>query len=336
MRDPKSLRYRLFLWYVGSLTVLAIFFYSVVHVLMLPNGSIFFILLFLTLAVLGFSTIYRITKSISDLTSQIQKITWKNLNKRIKGIKSEDEIGELSRTFNKLLDHLDGTFKREQQFIADMTHEMKTPIATLQSMFEVTLTRERDTSEYKKVLSEGIEETKRMSHTLANILDLAWTETPNEQQKLQKCNVSDLLNELIELTKRMTEKKKINVKHNTTKDIFVLGNREKLARAFLNLIDNAIKYTPEKGTIALTLQSEKGKAIIVIKDTGQGIEGEDIPHIFDRFYRGSKTSKVFGSGLGLAICKSIISLHSGHIHVKSKPGKGSEFDIVLPLLPLSS
>lgn len=332
----KSLRFRLFLWYVGSLTILAIFFYSVVHILMLPDGTIFFILLFLTLAVVGFAIIYRITKSITDLTSQIQKTTWKNLNNRIKGIKGEDEIGELSRSFNNLLDHLDGAFTREQQFIADMTHEMKTPLATLQSMFEVTLTRERDKSEYQKVLSDAIEETKRMSHTLTNILDLAWTETPNEQQKLQKCNLSDLLSELIELAKRMAEKKKIDVKYSIAKEIFVLGNREKLARALLNLIDNAIKYTPQKGVVMLTLESEKDKAIIVVKDTGLGIEEEDIPHIFDRFYRGSKTSKVFGSGLGLAICKSIISLHSGHIHVKSKPGKGSEFDIVLPLLPLSS
>jgi len=168
-----SLRKRLFLWYVGSLFLLGIFIILAIHVFSLQNGIYFVISLFMTLALLGFTIIYKITKSLTYLSSKMKMISSKNLEERVLGMDSQDEIGELAQTFNELLDRLHGAFYREQQFIADVAHELKTPLATLRSTLEITLSRKRTVPEYEKSIKESIIETHNISSTLKNVLDLA-------------------------------------------------------------------------------------------------------------------------------------------------------------------
>jgi len=140
------------------------------------------------------------------------------------------------------------------------------------------------------------------------------------------------MEELFELTEKMALKKNIKVSGSFAKNIKVIGFKEKLGRALLNIIDNAVKYTPIKGKIDIVLNKNKYQAILEIKDNGIGIPQKDIPHIFDRFYRGSTKEKTLGSGLGLAITKTIINSHRGEIEVKSKIGNGTVFTINLPLV----
>jgi signal transduction histidine kinase len=298
---------------------------------MLPFSTEFFFILLLVLAVSGFFIVKRLTSSPTDLSEQIKHISSRNLDKHIRGINSKDEIGELAKSFNDLLDRLNQAFKREQQFIADVAHELKTPLATLRSSLEVAISRERSNDEFKKVITEAIKDTNHLSTTLKNILDLAWSETPIEKNNTERINLSELMNELTEISQKMAIQKDINIESQITADIYIIGSKDKLARALMNIIDNAIKYTSAKGTMTLSLKKAHNKASISITDTGQGILEKDIPHIFDRFYRGSATDKVFGSGLGLAITKSSINLHHGDIRVDSKVGQGSTFTITLPL-----
>ena len=333
MRKPvNSLIKKLFFWYVGSLALLAIFIVLVVHVFAFKNGFYFILLLFLTLALFGFIIIYKITESLTYLSSRMRMISSKNLDERVDGIDSHDEIGELAQTFNQLLDRLHLAFKREQQFIADVAHELKTPLATLRRTLEIALNQKRSEDEYRRTLKEAVQETNRVSTTLKNVLDLAWSETPMEQKNAVSFNLSELTEELFELAQKMALKKNIKVSGSFAKNIKIIGFKEKLGRALLNIIDNAIKYTPTKDKVEIVLKKNKNQATIEIKDNGIGISQKDISHIFDRFYRGSAREKTFGSGLGLAIAKAIVNSHKGAIEVKSEIGKGTVFTINLPLV----
>lgn len=335
MKKYKSLTFKLFFWYVISLLLLGFFIILTVHIYQYEYSAWVLGVLFLILSIIGFLMIYRITRSLTDLSLQIRQISSKNLEKRIHSIKSDDEIGELSLTFNDLLDRLDTAFKRERQFIADVAHEMKTPIATLRSSFDVTLQKKRTNEEYEKIIQDSIKETDRLTTTLKDVLDLAWSEVPNEKTR-RIFNLSALLIELTEIAQKLAEKKHINVISILTPHVTIHGFKERLGRAILNIIDNAIKYTPNDGKIEINLYKRDSRAIITIKDTGQGISTSEVTHIFDRFYRGSRADKVFGAGLGLAIAQATITIHQGTIEVKSKPKKGSMFVIYLPLVSSSS
>ena len=330
MKKSNSLRFKLFFWYVISLALLGFFIVLTVHIYQYRYSVYVLGGLFLILSMVGFATIYHITQSIINLSSQIHQISSKNLDKRISPSKNDDEIGELGRSFNELLDRLDVAFKRERQFIADVAHEMKTPIATLRSSFEVTLHKERTNEEYKKIIKDSIIETDRLTTTLRDVLDLAWSEVPNENLR-SKFDLSELMEEMTEIAQKLALKKHISISHSITSNIQMLGFRERLGRALLNIIDNAIKYTPHDGKITISLIQEYNNALITIKDDGQGIEKDEIDHIFDRFYRGAKTNNVFGAGLGLAITKATVTIHKGVIKVDSKPKVGSTFTIALPL-----
>ena len=310
---------------------MALFVILIVHVLALKNGSIFLTLLFLTLAVFGFTIIYKITKSLTYLSSRMKMISSKNLDERILDIQSSDEIGELAYSFNELLDRLHQAFKREQQFIADVAHELKTPLATLRSTLEIALNRKRSPDEYQNVIKDALTETHNLSSTLKNVLDLAWSETPQEQKNAKFFNLGELMEELLETAQKMAIGKEITVSGKFEKGIKLYGFKDKLGRALLNMIDNAVKYTPKQGSIEMTLKKEKDKAFVKIHDTGLGIPERDLPHIFDRFYRGTSTDKIFGSGLGLAISKAIVVSHHGEIKVKSRLGQGTTFILTLPI-----
>lgn len=298
---------------------------------MIPYSTEIFLLLFIILAILGFFVVKKVTGSLTSLSEQIQLISSHNLDRHIKGIQSRDEIGELAKTFNDLMDRLNEAFKREQQFIADVAHELKTPLATQRTALEITISKDRNKDEYRKALEEALVENNHISSTLKNVLDLAWSETPNEQKHAVKFNLSELTEEMYEIATKMGQVKHISVSKKIKPEIHITGFKEKLARALLNIVDNAIKYTPERGSLSITLEKHHTSAVITVHDTGQGISTKDLPHIFDRFYRGSATDRVLGSGLGLAITKSIITLHNGLIKVKSAVGEGSTFVITLPI-----
>ena len=309
---------------------MAFFVILTVHIYQLPYANYFLIAAFLILTIIGSFIIYSFTRSLTFLSSRIRTISSKNLGVRITVIKSRDEIGELTQSFNDLLDRLDKAFIRERQFIGDVAHEMKTPITTLKSGFEVVLQNERTNEEYKKQIQDSIIDIDRISNTLKNILELAWTEMPHENTR-NIFNMSELMEDIYEIAQKLSVKKKIKVTRSIIRNINIKGFHDRLGRAILNIIDNAVKYTPSHGSIHISLEKEKDFAIISIKDTGLGIEKSELDKIFDRFYRGSKTNKIFGAGLGLAIAKATVDLHKGKIKVVSRLNKGSVFFIFLPL-----
>ncbi len=275
---------------------------------------------------------------ISDISKKLKLINSGNLDKRINNPHTGDEIEELSVTFNSLLDRLHSAFIRERQFIGDVAHELKTPLSAQRTNIEVALSKDRSKEEFRDTLEESLVDNNQLSSTLKNILDLAWAQADSAKLQLDRVNLSQIVLDVKDLTMKMVHKKQIAVKGIVQPDIFVNGRKDKLFRSILNIVDNAVTYTPEKGTITISLHKKNGLANIHIKDTGIGIAEKDLPHIFERFYRGStrlparqESDKVFGSGLGLAIASATITAHQGSVEVKSKAGKGSEFTVLLPL-----
>lgn len=338
MKVSKMLRGRLFFWYATSLVTVTAFFYLAIHVFRLPYGNIIFFLLLLVLALEGFFIIRKMTDELVRLSSKIRSITSKNLNEKVTGIDGEDEIGEMAGFFNQLLTRLDEAFKRERQFIGDIAHELKTPLAAQRTLIEVALSKNRPKEKFRDALKESLIDNNRLSSTLKNILDLAWAEADSAELQFEKVNLSEVVAEVKDLATKMARKKQIVVKGGVEAGIFITGRKDRLLGAILNIVDNAITYTSKKGTVTISLQEKDGRVKLRVKDTGVGISEKDLPHIFERFYRGStrrpagrNADKSFGSGLGLAIAASTIAAHQGKVEVKSKPDKGSEFTIFLPL-----
>lgn len=272
------------------------------------------------------------TASIVQISEKVRKISSENLDERVESPNTGDELEELATVFNDLLERLGQSFKRERQFIGDVAHELKTPLATQRSNIEVILSKVRPNNEYRKSLSETLIDNNKIATTLKNILDLAWSETENEKTRLELVDLSELIEELKDLASKMSLQKNITIIGSVTPNINISGRKDKLFRAILNIVDNAIKYTQNKGKISITLNKTSDKARLEIKDTGIGITKGDLPHIFERFYRGSKTDRTFGSGLGLSITQAVIHAHHGKIEVESKVGQGTIVAILLPLV----
>src|SRR3989344_3436446 len=331
MKPLKSIRSKLFFWYATSLVSITAFFYLAVHIFALPYGNLLFLILLIALALEGLFIIRKMTNGLLKLSSKIKTITSKNLNEKITDIDSDDEIGELADSFNQLLTRLDEAFKRESQFIGDIAHELKTPLSSQRASIELTLSKDRTKKEYQEALTEVLADSNRISGTLKNILDLAWSQAEEAQRGEVIINLSEVIEEIKEIATKLAFDKNITIAGSIELGVSISGRSDKLSRAFLNIVDNAIKFTPKKGTITIDLSKKSDAAILLVKDTGIGISDEELPHIFERFYRGSKTDKTFGSGLGLAIAQAVVKAHKGTINVKSKVGKGSEFTIFLPL-----
>lgn len=302
------------------------------------------LVLVVTFIILAFPTVgggyflaNRAIRPISTMSSQLRRINSENLNldEQVSNPKTGDEIEELAVTFNSLLERVRLAFNRERQFIGDVAHELKTPLSTLHNDIEVTISKERTKEEYKGVLKEAFIDTNRVISTLKNILDLAWSEADYARMKPEEIQLSELLEELKDVTSKMAASKRLAVEGVIEPNIIILGKQDKLYRAIINLIDNAVKYTPPHGKITLSLREAFGSALISVKDSGVGISPQDLPHIFERFYRGSKADKVFGSGLGLAITLGVIKAHRGTIEAKGKIGKGTTVIITLPLAKIS-
>ena len=291
-----------------------------------------FLIMLLPTLLGGYFLAVRALRPLSAISDKLNKISSENLGERVDNPGTSDEIAHLATTFNKLLDRLNSAFKRERQFIADVTHELKTPFATQRSGLEVALQKDRSKDEYKKVIHEAIVDNHQLSATLQNILDLAWSEADQVKSPKKTVNLSALVLDMKEIAVKMADAKHIRVKHQIQSDIFVSGREDKLGRAILNCLDNAVKYGRDNGRISLSLTKQRGKAVLVIQDTGIGIAETDLPHIFDRFYRGLKTHAHLGSGLGLAISKSITDLYHGKIKVESVLNKGTTVTISFPLV----
>lgn len=276
----------------------------------------------------------RVLSPVDDMASAIRQITFKNLHQTIALPKSNDEIKRLAETFNTMLVRLNQAFSSQQQLIQDVSHELKTPLTALKGKQEVALNRRRSPEEYESVLLVNLEEINKMSQLVENLLALAKIEDKDSAFKTESTNLADTIKQILSSMKPLADQKKISLRFLSDGEVFIQADANQVNRAIANIVDNAIKYTPNNGEVNIKLSKDAAFAKIVISDTGIGIGKEELPRIFHRFYRVDKSRSSPGFGLGLSIAKSIVDAHKGRIEVESIPDKRSVFTVFLPLAHL--
>lgn len=283
--------------------------------------------------VFGYFLVNKMLKPVQTITETAQEIESSNLSSRI-AVRSNDEIGKLSATLNRMFERLENAFNREKQFTTDASHELGTPLSIIQGEAELALHGTRSNEEYQKALESILKETRHMSSATRKLLFLS-RDDGNQQLQLEDLDLRFLLDDFVQDAEVLCHIKDIAIQFNILSNPRIRGDKVQLRELFLNLIDNAIRYTPQNGEISITLGEQEDYAYVSIKDTGTGISKEHLPYLFERFYRAdrSRASRSNGSaGLGLAICKKIAELHSGKIDVESEKGKGSIFTVWLPTI----
>ena len=223
--------------------------------------------------------------------------------------------------------------ERQQQFASDVSHELRTPLSILSGEIEIALKQERSGIDYQQTLRSAKEETDRLAGLVENLLLLTRMEQGKQMQEAEAVDVTDLINQvLVTLRQKSAEKCIAVLVIPAEESVVVVGQEALLRQLFFNILDNAIKYTPENGRITIRLSQDKYYAIVKIMDTGVGIAPEQQERIFDRFYRiNAARSETMGYGLGLAIAQAIVSIHGGKIRVHSTLGKGTSFSLYVPL-----
>jgi heavy metal sensor kinase len=271
---------------------------------------------------------------VGEIARAAQSISEHELSRRLRVLHTGDELQSLSETLNAMFARLERAFKRVTQFTADASHELRTPIALMRTRTEVALRKQRSEAEYRETILRINQELERTSALIENLMTLARADAGSEALQVAPTNLNELLLEISETARLLAEGKSIQYDQRLPKTpLCVTGNAPSLRRLFLILIDNAVKYTPHDGRISVVLETSDGAAVTEIRDTGVGISPEDLPHIFERFYRAdeSRSRESGGTGLGLSIAQWIAEAHRGKISVVSKVGAGSVFRVQIPL-----
>jgi len=271
---------------------------------------------------------------VDQITQTARTISAQNLSSRLVVPNTRDELQRLSETLNGMLGRLEAAFKKITQFTADASHELRTPVAVMRTRAELSLRKARSADEYRDVIAEVLTELEKTSGLIEQLMFLARADSGAETLHFSHTNVAEVLREACHQGSALAEAKQIAFQEKISGDsLWIQGDASSLRRLFLILIDNAVKYTPASGQVEVSLQRNDGYAVAEVRDTGIGIAETDLPNVFERFYRADKarSRESGGVGLGLSIGRWIAEVHAGTIEVHSAPGRGSTFQIRLPI-----
>ncbi len=280
----------------------------------------------------------RATRPLNQMISTMAKLRPSKLQERLPLRGTGDELDRLSQTFNRLLDRIGTYLKERQDFLANAAHELRTPLAAIRSSIEVALASQRSSAEYEELLSDIIEESTSLEMLVNQLLLLSETEGERLRVHKEQVRFDELVEKALDMFGGVAEYRDILLTCPALPIAEVNGNRQHLRQVIYNLLDNALKYTPAGGRVAVNLVVADGQLIFSVRDNGPGIRADDLPHVFDRFFQGDRKrqghAEIRGAGLGLSICRAIVGAHDGRIEVDSEPGRGARFLVRLPLMPL--
>ena len=288
----------------------------------------------LVIILLATSAIYITARStmkrVDAMTTLANSISASHLNFRLPEWPYDDELNRLSKTFNKLLSRIETLVKGMKHVTDDIAHDLKMPITRMRSRAELALNNEKGAELVIEESANTIEECDHLLNMLNSMLDISEAEAQLISLKIEPLNIDYLLSTAIELFEPLAEQKSITLDYISSGSLNIEGDIAKLQRAFSNLIDNAIKYTPTNGNVTISLTQKGDDVIVIIRDSGIGISEEQQSLIFERFYRADISRSGDGSGLGLTLSKALIEAHNGQILVESNLGLGTTFSIHLP------
>jgi len=274
----------------------------------------------------------RALSPIDRITRTARRITAEDLSQRLNLRLPEDEVGRLARTFDEMIARLDHAFRRQRQFTADASHEMRTPLTAIKGQVEVALSRPRGLAAYREVIQTVNEEVDRLIRLVGLLLTLARADTGQIPISAEAVSLPDLVAGALEQQNPAAREKGIALSIAGSPAVTLKADEDLLLQLLLNLLDNAIKYTPPGGQVTVGWNLRGRQVELWVRDTGIGIASQHLPHLFDRFYRVDKARARAegGAGLGLSICRWIAEAHGGSISAESAPGQGTTFRVVLP------
>lgn len=273
-------------------------------------------------------------KPIRDIVKEAESITAQHIHKRLPVKNEKDELGELSITFNALLERLEISFNSQKMFVSNVSHEMRTPLAALMAELDLALQKERTGEQYRQAMQNVLQDARRMNKLIDGLLNLAKADYQKEQIKMQEIRLDELLLDVREFILRAHPEYHIDLlfeqeEADDDRLITVMGNLYLLNIAFSNLIENNCKYSDNKSSFIQISYWDK-HTVIRLSDSGIGMSDTDKAHLFTLFYRGTQENVTEGHGIGMALSQKIIHLHQGTISVHSEEGKGTTFVVELP------
>ncbi len=287
----------------------------------------------------GYFLARRSLSPVVAMSTQAGHIGAENLHERLAVRNARDELGHLAQSFNGLLDRLNQSFERQRRFVADASHELRTPVAILCGEADVTLSKPtRSPEEYRESLDILSREAKRLKHIVEDLFTLARADAGQHPLTLTDFYLDELVGECARSVRTLASAKQIELASEVSKELPIHADENLLRRMLLNLLGNAIKYTPAGGQVSISCGEDTGEYRVTVRDTGHGIPKELQPRIFERFFRADKVrsrteSDGGGAGLGLSISLWIAEAHGGRLELTQSNQKGSTFSVFLPSLP---
>ena len=287
--------------------------------------------------VAGYWLALRATTPVADMLRTADQLKPTRLGDRLPVRGTQDELDRLAITINRLLDQVAGHVERQQQFVADAAHELRGPLAAMQSSLEVAISQDRAVGDYRDAIADVLDESRHLSKLTNDLLLLAETGEDEAVVVRERVDIAAAVRQTAAMFGGAAEERSVRLSVDAGAGVpEVSADPAQMRRVIGNLLDNALRFTPADGEVAVAVRSDLpgGDVVVTVTDTGPGIEPEHLPHVFDRFFK-ADTSRTHataarGGGLGLAICRSIVERHGGTIAVASRLGSGTTFTIRLP------
>ena len=301
---------------------------------LLPIGLAFTLLTPLA----GYWLALRATRPIAGILRTAERLRPTKLGDRLDTRGTMDELDQLSSTINRLLDQVALHVEQQQQFVADAAHELRGPLSAIQNSLEVAGAKARTPEEYQLTVEEVLDETRHLSKLANDLLLLAEVGNSLGSVFNEVCDIDEVVRQTSMMFSGVAEERSITVEYRSPGPVTVRGDKRQLRQVASNLVDNAIRFTPEGGKVCLSVTTDRGNAVVAVKDTGRGVDPEQIPKVFDRFFQADaardRSDIGRGGGLGLSICRSIVERHGGRIALESEGlGKGATVTVRIPLFP---
>jgi signal transduction histidine kinase len=295
--------------------------------------SVGWLVMVLGVAYAGHVFSYNALKPMARVVRQVNQITASRLSVRLEEGSNKDEIAQLAHTFNQMLDRLEEAFRAQRSFISHASHELRTPLTAISGQIEVALLADQPAEEYKMVLVSLHEDVKELIRLSNGLLSLAGISTDSSAVRLMPVRLDELLwqarEELLAGHPGYSVRIHLPEMPEEESGLYITAHALLLKAAFMNLMENGCKFSPHKG-VSVELTRQKDIFVITFTDQGIGIPEEDLPRIFEPFYRATNARTIAGHGIGLSLTNRIVALHQGSIHIHSQPGKGTTFTILLP------
>jgi heavy metal sensor kinase len=281
----------------------------------------------------GYFLIKRALTPVDQIAATAERIGSHNLSQRLPVAHTGDELERLSITLNHMIHRLEEAFQHSRRFMADASHELRTPLTVLRGELETFVQEPGLSPEMRERLGSALEELERLVNIVEGLFAISRLDAGDAQAESVKFDLGKLASSTSDQMSLLGEDKNIKITCAAVNDVWIEGDRARMKQVVVNLLDNAIKYTPQGGAVGLNVRTRDGKAVLEVTDNGIGIPTDSLPRVFERFYRvdEARSRELGGAGLGLSIVKSICAAHHGHVEASSTPGQGSVFRVELPL-----